>query len=88
MALRALNLSIQETVMLISEFKVTLQSKFHNSQARQCEGDGKQKFGEDRIEQGGHVPAPENNRTLAALAMYLWFYSQEVKETTGTIDAG
>ena len=42
--------------MQISEFKVSLQIKFQDSQSRQCEGIGKQKAGDDAIEQGENVP--------------------------------
>jgi hypothetical protein len=38
--------------MQISEFKVKLQNKFQDSQARQHEGVGKQKADDDIIEEG------------------------------------
>lgn len=76
-----------DTAMQISEFRVNLQSKFHVSPTRQCEGVGKQKAGDDMIEQGGHVTAPACSRTLAELAMCPWLCRQE-KKTTGTTDIG
>jgi len=38
--------------MQISEFKVNLQSEFQDSPARLCEGVGKQRAGDNVIEQG------------------------------------
>jgi hypothetical protein len=70
----------------ISEFKVKLQSKLQDSQARQCEGTGKQKAGNDINKTRGHIAAPASSRTFAASTVCLWLYSQEEK-TTGTIDA-
>ena len=69
--------------MQISEFKVTLQSKFQDSQAWAVkETTGKQKAGDNVIEQG-HVPAPASSFGHMALAL-----ESRIEGTTGTIDVG
>jgi hypothetical protein len=51
---------------------------------KQCEGVGKQNAGDNVVEQGDHVPAPELS-SFGDLALAL---ESRIEETTGTIDAG
>jgi hypothetical protein len=61
--------SAEDRGMQISEFKVSLQSTFQHSQARQCEGVGKQKAS-DEIWRPNFSSCKQQN--LANSATWLW----------------
>lgn len=69
------------------ENKVSLYSKIQDGPIYlYCKGIGKKKAGNNKIEQGNHVPAPETAE-LGNFGHVALVLESRIEETTGTIDA-